>query len=77
MTRTKNKGDRYAKTSVFKKTATMNAARVAHIDHPEDEEWIPLSLFYHMGESAFKSAKIDDEVRIEVREWKLLELGWI
>lgn len=75
MTRVSNKHDSYAKVEVRLLRTSEKAVLVAQVDG-DVNEWIPRTLFSLASEAAVDAANLGDVLKIEVRAWKLRELGF-
>jgi len=82
MTRTQNKHDAYARVSVMQVNATSSAVKLIRMNDDDtetegEEVWIPRSLLSHSAESYLDRAGFNAPVSVEIRKWKLVQLGWV
>lgn len=74
MTRTSDKHDRY-KTVTARFLGTTEKA--AKLQRDGDTQWIPYTLMSYSAEELVTESGLGEDLELEIREWKLRELGWV
>lgn len=73
MTRVSDKRDRYASVTV---TYNGRTSKAVNLIRDGEAQWIPWSLLSYAAEEVLEGEGPGAIVELEIREWKLKELGW-
>jgi hypothetical protein len=74
MTRTSDKRDRYKSITV---TYHSRSVKAVQLIRDGDAQWIPWTLLSYSAEDLLEGEGPGTIVDLEIREWKLRELGWL
>jgi len=73
MTRVSDQRDRYATVECQYLERTAKAVR---LEKDGDPQWFPWSLLSYAAEETLEGEPPGSVVELEIRAWKLKELGW-